>query len=42
MWQGIKELTITPGDYLWEGAGIPGVYCMGIQQMGMAYNVVLS
>jgi len=30
---GISSLDMTPDDYLWQGAGEPGVYCMGIQQM---------
>jgi len=30
-------LSILPQDYLWQGAGIPGTYCMGIQAMGKSY-----
>lgn len=26
-------LTISPSDYLWQGAGVPGYYCLGIQEM---------
>jgi len=32
---GLDNLSISSEDYLWEGAGVPGVYCLGIQQMGM-------
>jgi hypothetical protein len=32
-------LTIFPQDYLWQGAGIPGYYCLGIQEMGMALSL---
>jgi len=30
--QGVSGLSITPDDYLWQGTGVPGQYCMGIQQ----------
>lgn len=30
---GLDNLSISSEDYLWEGAGVPGVYCLGIQQM---------
>jgi len=29
--QGTKGLTISPYDYLWQGTGVPGEYCLGIQ-----------
>jgi len=31
--QGTKGLTISPFDYLWQGTGVPGEYCLGIQAM---------
>ena len=30
---GLGDLTVQPTDYLWQGAGIPGAYCLGIQGM---------
>jgi len=31
--KGTKGLTISPFDYLWQGTGVPGEYCLGIQAM---------
>jgi len=30
---GIGDLPIQPIDYLWQGAGVPGTYCLGIYSM---------
>jgi len=31
--KGTNGLTITGSDYLWQGTGVPGEYCLGIQAM---------
>jgi len=38
----IHPLTIYPIDYLWQGAGIPGWYCLGIQPMGNSFPIILG
>jgi hypothetical protein len=35
-------LSILPQDYLWQGAGIPGTYCMGIQAMDGGLPVIIG
>jgi len=39
---GINSLAIMPSDYLWQGAGVPGVYCMGVQEMGGGLPIILG
>jgi len=38
----ILPLTIYPTDYLWQGAGQPGYYCLGIYQMSDTFPIILG
>jgi len=38
----IHPLPIYPQDYLWQGAGIPGYYCLGIMAMGNDMPIILG
>jgi hypothetical protein len=38
----IAPLTIYPIDYLWQGAGIPGYYCLGIMAMDNSFPIILG